>query len=409
MKNKYQKLLCLTLLIIFFSCSEPKSEFSAIEIAQDSLIIDTHIDVPFRLWMQHQSGKQIDDISNLTSGDFDYYRSLRGGLNIPFFSIYLPANAEQDRTSYVMANDLIDMVEDIVSLNPQKFYLVRSVSEALSMPIEGVIGIALGMENGAPLEGDLTRVKYFFDRGIRYITLTHSKSNHISDSSYDPNTQWDGLSEFGKRLIVEMNKVGVMIDVSHVNDEAFYQAVQLSEVPLIASHSSLRYFTPGFQRNVSDDMLIKLAEKGGVIQINFGSDFISQISRDFRIKQEEYILSKLQEKNIDKDDPQDYALRADILRKEYALLNNYPYSEISSVIDHIDRVVNLVGIDHVGLGSDFDGVGDTLPVGLKDVSMYPNLIERLIERGYSPLDIKKILGGNTLRVWREVELYADGQ
>mgnify|MGYP001342736800 CR=1 FL=1 len=247
------------------------------------------------------------------------------------------------------------------------------------------------MENGAPLEGDLTRVKYFFDRGIRYITLTHSKSNHISDSSYDPNTQWDGLSEFGKRLIVEMNKVGVMIDVSHVNDEAFYQAVQLSEVPLIASHSSLRYFTPGFQRNVSDDMLIKLAEKGGVIQINFGSDFISQISRDFRIKQEEYILSKLQEKNIDKDDPQDYALRADILRKEYALLNNYPYSEISSVIDHIDRVVNLVGIDHVGLGSDFDGVGDTLPVGLKDVSMYPNLIERLIERGYSPLDIKKIL------------------
>ena len=180
-----------------------------------------------------------------------------------------------------MANDLIDLVEDIVTLYPEKFLLIKSVDDLSSLTNKNIVGIALGMENGAPIQGDLSRVEYYYDRGIRYITLTHSKTNHISDSSYDENIQWHGLSEFGKTLIEEMNRVGLMIDISHVNDEAFYQAIELSQVPVIASHSSLRHFTPGFERNVDDVMLNKLAEKGGVLQINFGSSFISQRPRDY--------------------------------------------------------------------------------------------------------------------------------
>ena len=257
------------------------------------------------------------------------------------------------------------------------------------------------MENGAPIQGDLSRVKYYFDRGIRYITLTHSKFNHISDSSYDDDIQWEGLSDFGKSLIKEMNKVGIMIDVSHVNDEAFYQAVELSQVPVIASHSSLRYFTPGFERNVDDEMLKKLAEKGGVLQINFGSSFINQRSRGYVDQVNNYLDKKfgLERRGVSQRE----IVKA---RNEFVQNNPYPFATINEVLDHFDRVVSLVGVDHVGIGSDYDGVGDTLPIGLKDVSTYPTLIKGLLERGYSKEDLEKILGGNLVRVWLEVETYA---
>ena len=387
------------LIFLLLSCSEEEKSLQVESLAQDSLIIDTHIDVPYRLWRQHEKGQNIEDISKLSSGNFDYMRAMAGGLNIAFFSIYLPSVTEELKTSFEMANQLIDMVEDIVSLNPNKFYLIRSSQDANSLPKESIVGIALGMENGAPIQGDLKRVKLFHDRGIRYITLTHSKSNHISDSSYDDNIQWGGLSDFGKSLLVEMNNRGMMIDVSHVNDQAFYQAIEISETPVIASHSSLRHFTPGFERNISDDMLLKLAQKGGVIQINFGSDFLTLASQEFRNNKKEFILSFQTERSLSSEE----ILNLD---KKFKINNPYPFADISVVLDHIDRVVDLVGIDHVGIGSDFDGVGDTLPVGLKDVSMYPNLVQGLVDRGYSKLDIQKILGKKLLRVWIEVENYA---
>ena len=386
---------------LFFSCSENPSEINAKEIAQNAIILDSHIDVPFRLWNQHLEGLEIDDISGSTEGDFDFIRARKGGLNVPFFSIYLPASTQNNGTSHKMANELIDLVEDVVTLNPEKFFLIRSTQEINTLKKKGVVGIALGMENGAPIEGDLSRVQYYFDRGIRYITLTHSKTNHISDSSYDKNIQWHGLSEFGKNLISEMNRVGIMIDISHVNDEAFYQAIEISEVPVIASHSSLRHFTPGFDRNVDDAMLSKLAEKGGVLQINFGSSFISQRSRDYSAEMEEYLQEKFGEERSN--------LSEEIIteaRRKFVFENEYPFATLDEVLDHFDRVVRLVGINHVGIGSDYDGVGDTLPIGLKDVSSYPNLIQGLLERGYSQKDIEKILGGNLMRVWRQVEEYA---
>ena len=395
-------LFVIFLFLILQSCSESKISLNADEIAQDSLILDSHIDVPYRLWSQHLEGLEIDDISGPTNGDFDFIRARKGGLNVPFFSIYLPASTEEDGTSHKMANDLIDMIEDIVTLYPEKFLLIKSVDDLSSLTNKNIVGIALGMENGAPIEGDLSRVEYYYDRGIRYITLTHSKTNHISDSSYDENIQWHGLSEFGKTLIEEMNRVGIMIDISHVNDEAFYQAIELSQVPVIASHSSLRHFTPGFERNVNDAMLNKLAEKGGVLQINFGSSFISQRPRDYMDLMNNFLdLNFGQSREGVSEEVINEA------RKEFFSKNKYPYATLDEVLDHFDRVVNLVGVDHVGIGSDYDGVGDTLPIGLKDVSSYPSLIEGFLERGYSREDIDKILGGNLIRVWKEVEEYAN--
>ena len=395
-------LFLIFMFVLFQSCAENIKNLDAEQIAQDSLILDSHVDVPYRLWRQHLEDLEIDDISGSTDGDFDFIRARKGGLNVPFFSIYLPASTQEDGTSHQMANELIDMVEDIVTLHPEKFILINSVADLGSITKKNIVGIALGMENGAPIQSDLSRVKYYFDRGIRYITLTHSKTNHISDSSYDENIQWHGLSEFGKNLIEEMNKVGIMVDISHVNDEAFYQAIEISQVPVIASHSSLRYFTPGFERNVDDAMLSKLAEKGGVIQINFGSSFISKRPRDYLVKMNSFLESRLGQ-NLEEVSEQDIRET----RSQFIANNPYPYASLDEVLDHFDRVVQLVGIDHIGIGSDYDGVGDTLPVGLKDVSTYPTLIQGLLERGYTRKDIQKILGGNLIRVWKEVEEYAE--
>ena len=395
------RILYVSLVLCFLiSCTKTDPPNLSKQIASEMLIVDTHIDAPYRLWEQHQSGQEIDDISKITTGNFDFTKAKSGGLNVPFFSIYLPAETEEDGSAYEVANNLIDMVEDIVTLSPNKFTLIKSTDDISSLDIKNTLGVVLGMENGAPIEGNLSRVQFFYDRGIRYITLTHSKTNHISDSSYDENIQWGGLSDFGKQLIEEMNSVGIMVDISHVNDDAFYQAIEISNTPVIASHSSLRHFTPGFERNVDDEMLKALAKKGGVIQINFGSSFITEAPGLYFDKIKKYINDQVIDlKNASKED-------IDKVRAEFMSNNPFPYANVSLVADHIDRVVVLVGIDHVGLGSDFDGVGDSLPEGLKDVSMYPNLIKELLNRGYKKEDIRKILSGNLLRVWKQVESYA---
>ncbi len=360
--------LSIVLILLLAGCAEQSPE----DIAQSSLIVDTHIDTPYRIKAQLDNSGTYEDIAENTSYDFDYPRALSGGLNVPFFSIYLPADTEAAGTSFNLANELIDLMNSIIEANPEKFFLIDTSTYLGNLPGQNLIGIAYGMENGAALEGNLSNVEYFYKRGIRYITLTHSKSNHISDSSYDENKQWGGLSEFGKNLITEMNNVGIMIDISHVSDAAFLQAIDISNTPVIASHSSLRHFTPGWERNVSDSMLEALANKGGVLQINFGTAFLTDVN--------------------DKSNSYDPS--------------TYIHAGVTDVVDHIDRVVALVGVEHVGIGSDYDGVGDTLPNGLKDVSTYPNLIAELQNRGYSTNDIQKILGGNFARVWREVEEYA---
>lgn len=387
--------------VFLTTCAQEESS-NPFELAKNSLIIDTHIDAPHKLNLLNKQGKQIHNLADFTKTQFDYPKAISGGLNIAFMSIYLPSETQINGTSFQEANQLIDLMEDVVTLNPEKFILIKATENLDSLINSRRIGLALGMENGAPIGGILERVKFFYDRGIRYITLTHSKANHISDSSYDPIHLWNGLSSFGKELIIEMNKVGIMVDISHVSDEAFFQAIEISKVPVIASHSSLRYFTPDFERNMSDAMLIKLAEKGGVVQINFGSTFISEKARNYSNEMKAYLIEELGEGFFSHSIEDQNEVR----EKFVELKGPPPFAEVSDVLDHIDRAIKLVGVDHVGLGSDFDGVGDSLPVGLKDVSMYPNLIQGMLDRGYLEKDIRKILGGNIKRVWRSAEEYA---
>ncbi len=340
-------------------------------LAHRFLIVDTHIDVPYRLV------EDPADVSQATAtGDFDYPRAVAGGLDALFMSIYIPAAVDEAGGARALADELIDGVETLAQEHPDKFALATCTTDVLDAKARGLVAMPMGMENGGPLEGSLANLDHFRERGIRYITLAHSKSNHISDSSYDDNERWGGLSPFGKRLIGAMNERGVLVDVSHLSDAAFWQVIELSETPVIASHSSLRYFTPGFQRNMSDDMVRALGENGGVIQINFGSSFLTAEARAYS------------------DAEQD--------REEHP----YPYATLEDVLDHVDRAVKLAGIDHVGLGSDYDGVGDSLPVGLKDVSSYPKLVAGLLRRGYDAAAIEKILGGNIMRVWHAAELHA---
>lgn len=358
-------------------------------IAQQYLLIDTHIDVPYRL-QEHW-----EDVTQATAkGEFDYPRAKKGGLNAPFMSVYIPASYEKTGGGGLLANQLIDSMEALVGRAPDKFAMAYRSDDLAKHFQQGKISLALGMENGTPINGKLENLRHFYQRGIRYITLAHSESNHIADSSYDLRRPHKGLSAFGEQLVVEMNKIGMMIDISHVSDAAFYEVLNLTKAPVIASHSSLRAFVPGFERNMDDKMIQALAKNGGVIQINFGSSFVVSQANQWGLKFK--AAAKAAGKSSD-----DAAFRAEYLQKY-----PYPFANVETVLKHIDHVVKLVGIDHVGIGSDYDGVGDSLPDGLKDVSTYPNLIEGLLKRGYSEADIVKIMSGNLLRVWRQVEALA---
>ena len=399
------KIVCfisMLLLILQLACSNNPQDDSrglenqlktrAKELASKFLIIDTHIDVPYRL------EEEWEDISKRTEkGHFDYPRAKEGGLNAAFMSIYVPAKYEETKEGKDLADRLISMVEEIASKNPDKFKIARSTEDVRNNFNNGIISFPLGMENGTPLAGQLKNVKYFYDRGIRYITLVHSKSNHLGDSSYDENKQWNGLSNFGETVVREMNRIGIIVDVSHLSDSSFYDVIKVSAAPVIASHSSCRYYTEGWERNMNDDMINKLAEYGGIIMINFGSSFLDNEFRLGRAKWKKEVKEWQEEHQLDEHDER---------TKDYIKQSSLEYKQkevyVSQVADHIDHVVNLAGIDYVGFGSDFDGVSD-VPIGLEDVSKYPNIIYELLKRDYSEEEIKKICSGNLLRVWGEVE------
>jgi membrane dipeptidase len=374
----------------------PASLESVQEIAQRMMLIDTHIDVPYRL----EEG-WADVTGRTPDGDFDYERARRGGLDLPFMSIYTPAESEEEGTSFKIANRLIDSVEALAGRAPDKFALVRTPDQALQARQAGLMGLAMGLENGSPLEGKLENIEFFRDRGISYITLTHSLSNHISDSSYDDNRPWQGLSPLGREAVAEMNRVGVMIDVPHVSDDAFKQVLELTGAPVIASHSSARHFTPGWERNLSDDMIKSLAANGGVIMINFGSSFLTAEAQQWYDR-----MDAEREKFLQKNGLDEHARESEEFQEGYREKHPFPYATLDDLIAHFDHVIALVGARHVGIGSDFDGVGDSLPEGMKDVSFYPQLIGKFLERGYSEEDIEAITGGNLLRVWRAVEEHA---
>ena len=364
----------------------------AARLAHEFLIIDTHIDLPYRL---HDTPEDVT--VETADGHFDAVRARRGGLDAAFMSIYIPASYQKEGGGRELADELIDMVEDLQAQAPDTFAVARSVADVRALFEEGIFALPMGIENGAAIEDDLSALEHFYARGVRYITLTHSEPNLICDSSYSTDRPWNGLSPFGRDVVAEMNRLGIMVDVSHVTDEAFYQAVEISQAPVIASHSCCRHFTPGFDRNMSDEMITRLADTGGVIQIAFAPGFLTEAAQ----KQSMELWATMREYMAEND----VTMGSPEFRERIALFyeqNPKETTDVSDVADHIDHVVQLVGIDHVGLGSDFDGITDT-PIGLEDVSAYPNLIEELLRRGYSEGDIQKICGENLLRVWSEVE------
>ncbi|HEX8438654.1 dipeptidase [Archangium sp.] len=375
-------------------------------LARRVIIADGHIDVPYRLKEKlGPDGEPTEDVSQRTpGGDFDYPRAVEGGLDVAFMSIYVPAELQQQPgASKALADSLIDMVEKLAARSPEKFAMARSVEEARRNSQEGKVSFALGIENGSAIEDTLDNVAHFQRRGVRYITLTHSKDNQLCDASFNTGKRtWNGLSPFGRQVVAEMNRVGIMVDVSHLSDDAIRQAVEASQLPVIASHSSCRHFTPGFERNISDELIRVVAAKGGVVMINFGSGFLTQAANAYELEVRGALQAFADQRGLkDRDHPEVQAFMASYLREHPA-----PFARVEDVADHIDHVVKLVGIDHVGLGSDFDGVGPTLPIGLKDVSQYPNLFRVLLERGYSEADLEKLASGNVFRVWRQVEAHA---
>jgi membrane dipeptidase len=388
-----KKISVLLLVIMVASCS-PADQYNqrAAELAEKYIIVDGHIDVPYRL------NNDWEDISkSAPGGDFDYPRAQQGGLNAPFMSIYVPVRYQETGGAKAAADSLIDMVEGITADHPQKFAIATSPNEIQQQFQKGLMSLPMGIENGAAVANDISDVEYFYDQGIRYITLAHAKDNKLSDSSYDTTEDThNGLSEYGRNVVKEMNRLGMMVDVSHITDSAFYDVMEVTEAPVVATHSSCRHFTPGFERNMSDELIKRLGENNGVIMINFGSTFLDSTSSNSRNRVEEEISQKIEENGWDPSSEQ-----AEEFRSTY-FQENFRFSTVQKVADHIDHVVDLVGIDNVGLGSDFDGVGPTLPDGLKDVSEYPNLIAELLKRGYSEEEIQKICSGNIFRVWNRV-------
>lgn len=367
------------------------------QLASESIIVDGHIDVPYRM-----TRIKYEDVSSRTvGGDFDYPRAVKGGLNAPFMSIYIPAHYQETGGARAYADSLIDYVEDLANQHPDKFAVATSVADVRKQFEEGLISLPMGIENGAAFENDISLVEHFANRGIRYTTLTHGRDNLICDSSYDTTRTWNGLSPFGEQVVREMNRLGIMVDISHVTDSTAFDVLKLTSVPVIASHSSAREFTPEWERNMGDDVIKALAENGGVIMITFGSSFLDNNYRRSSDEISSGIYEHLDQNGMDRRDGDGF----EYFERER---KNNLVGSVDDVVKHINHVVNLVGVDHVGIGSDFDGVF-AVPDGLKDVADYPNLVQKLIDAGYSDDDIKKILGENLLRVWSEVEAYAAEQ
>ncbi len=384
----------LTFLIILtpgLAAAEPSER--AVALAQSMIIVDGHIDAPSTV---------ANDGGDIAAGDkvidFDYARAKAGGLDAPFMSIYVAAAYEGKGGARARADILIGLMEGVAAQNPDKFEIAYSPKDVRRIAGEGRIALPLGMENGSPIEGDLDTLKHFYDRGIRYITLAHSKANHISDSSYDDNEKWDGLSPFGFEVVRVMNNLGIMVDVSHITDAAIEDVLSVVRAPVIASHSSLRHFTPGFHRNLPDELVVKIGANGGVIMINYGSPFLTAEANTYSKPRD--AARKAQEKKNGRAMTDE---ERDAFNDAWREAHPFPFAGLDDVLNHIDRVVELAGVETVGIGSDYDGVGDSLPEGLKDVSSYPVLVQGLIDRGYDEAAIEKILGGNALRVWEVVE------
>jgi len=356
------------------------------------ILIDTHNDITSRTVGEH--GMDGYDIGkNKNDGHTNVTSLKEGGVGAQFFAVYVSSSYVKDNQSANRTLQMIDTVRhDIVERYPNDFTLATTADDIERIHKQGKIAALMGIEGGHAIEDSLRLLRDYYDLGIRYMTLTHTNTNSWADSSGDIDKagveHHNGLTPFGKQVVHEMNRLGMMIDISHTADKTFWDALAASSAPIIASHSSCRALC-NVPRNMTDEMIAALAKKGGVIQINFNCGFLSEKSAEAAKKVPDSMMPGT--------------------RGEDATIAEYkktvPPATLADVVAHIDHAVKIGGIDAVGIGSDFDGVSCT-PTGLEDVSKFPNLTRALLEKGYSAADIRKIYGGNTLRLMRAVEAEA---
>jgi membrane dipeptidase len=369
------------------------------KIHHEAYVIDTHTDAPMMLV---ESYFNMAERHKAPDSRIDFPRLREGDVDAVFFGLF---TAQRDRTpenydkAYAMANRMIDSTNAAMRRNPGMVAFATSPGDITRISRQDKTAICFGMENGFPLGRDVTRVSEFYNKGVRYITLCHTSNNDICDSSTDPvGPENNGLSSFGREVVIEMNRLGMMVDVSHMSDKAFYDVLALTKAPVIASHSSARALCD-HPRNMDDDMLRALAKNGGVIQICILGDYIvAEDTSTVNSHMHRELKAKYNNWKFTSDDERHRAWMAyDSIDKAYPPV----LPTIAQAVDHIDHVVKVAGIDHVGIGSDFDGGGGL--ADCEDVAGYPKITAELLKRGYSQKDIDKIWGGNFLRVFRTVE------
>jgi membrane dipeptidase len=359
---------------------------------RDAIVIDTHDDTPSRISMEG-----VDIGKRLPDGNVDIPRMLEGGVTGIFFSIW-PDPVFAPRDSIRRSLELIDVVYKVIDDNPDRIGLAVNAADVVRLKKEGKVAALMGMEGGHGIQNNLAALRMFHRLGVRYMTLTHSNTNDWADSSTDA-PRWHGLNELGKNVVREMNRIGMIVDLSHVSDETFYAALQVTTKPVILSHSSCRALD-NHPRNASDDMLRALAKNGGVVGINFYSEFVDQHFHDAMLARNKDLLAQFNSNARNQTTDPDEASR-----KSWNELKHYtdgvPRPPFSTLIDQIDHAVKIAGVDHVGLGSDFDGAPST-PQGVDSMLDMIKIAQALKDRGYKDEDIKKILGGNFLRVLHDV-------
>lgn len=404
MLQKIVILLISFFIVAFTGCenrtmSEEELAKRAAKIHDEVLTVDTHVDTPMRLVRSDFDPGERHD-SRKGGGKVDFPRMKEGGLDAIFFAVFIgqgERTPEGNERAKERALNIFDAIHATLEKNADQVELAVTPNDAYRIEEAGKRAIFIGIENGYPVGNDLSLIQKYYDLGARYITLCHTRNNDICDSSTD-STEHGGLSQFGKKVVAEMNRLGMMIDVSHISDASFYDVLESSSAPIIASHSCARAICDN-PRNLSDDMLKNLKENNGVIQMCILSSYVKKPEpnpeRDAAFKE---LREKYKNFNQLSEDEQK-AARAEW----YALDEKYPrkLANVSDVVDHIDHIVEVAGIDHVGIGTDFDGGGGV--DGCYDVSEMGNITLELVKRGYSKKQIEKIWGGNIMRVMRDVE------
>jgi len=389
-------LVCSLATVPLLSSQRPpaEAEKTAEKVLQQAILIDTHADTPQMM---------LDEGYDLAQANSPFMVSIpkmqQGHLGAEFFSIWVDVNwPKQDLIHRAL--DLIDAVNDQVGRHADALAVATTADEIVRLHLQGKFAILMGVEGGHIIQDDLRVLDIYYRLGVRYMTLTHTANTDWADSSGDK-PQWNGLTDFGKQVVERMNRLGMMVDVSHVSDKTFYDALAVSKAPVIASHSSCRALCD-VPRNMTDDMIRALAKNGGVMDINFYSGFLSQAYAEAYkkiAKQVEGEIAAARARYAQQGKRLSYEEETKI---EQRMVKDLPVPSYTVIADHIDHAVQVGGIDHVGLGSDFDGI-DSAPKGMEDVSKLPDLVRELARRGYSEQDLKKILGGNLLRVMRQVE------